>query len=109
VPRRCCSECSSYSYVTGVFSSHKLERATYERIPFRYLAGNLHPDHGTLAHFRRTFLPEVQEAFVQILLVARQVGALDLGVVSQDGTKIHADASKSQAVSAPAFTTGIKQ
>ena len=57
----------------------------------------------------RTFLPEVQEAFVQILLVARQVGALDLGVVSQDGTKIHADASKSQAVSAPAFTTGIKQ
>jgi transposase len=96
-------------YVPGVFSSRKLERATYERIPFRYLAGNLHPDHGTLAHFRRTFLPEVQEAFVQILLVARQVGALDLGVVSQDGTKIHADASKSQAVSAPAFTTGIKQ
>jgi transposase len=88
-----------YGYVTGVFSTRKMERATYESIPFRYLAGNLHPDHDTLAHFRRTFLPEIQEAFVQILPVARQVGALDLGVVSQDGTKIHADASKSQAVS----------
>jgi transposase len=88
-----------YGYVTGVFSSRKLERATYESIPVRYIAGNLHPDHDTLAHFRRTFLPEIQEAFVQILLVAQQVGVLDLGVVSQDGTKIHADASKSQAVS----------
>ncbi|MGH2411140.1 MAG: transposase, partial [Chloroflexota bacterium] len=88
-----------YGYVTGVFSSRKLERATYESIPFRYIAGNLHPDHDTLAHFRRTFLPEIQEVFVQILLVARQVGVLDLAVASQDGTKIHADASKSQAVS----------
>jgi transposase len=88
-----------YGYVTGVFSSRKLERATYESIPFRYIAGNLHPDHDTLAHFRRTFLPEIQEAFVQILLVAQQVGVLELGVVSQDGTKIHADASKSPAVS----------
>jgi len=88
-----------YGYTTGVFSSRKLERATHESIPFRYLAGNLHPDHDTLAHFRRTFLAEIQEVFVQILLVAQQVGVLDLGVVSQDGTKIHADASKSQAVS----------
>jgi transposase len=88
-----------YGYTTGVFSSRKLERATYESIPFRYIAGNLHPDHDTLAHFRRTFLPEIQEVFVQILLVAQQVGVLELGVVSQDGTKIHADASKSQAIS----------
>jgi transposase len=88
-----------YGYVTGVFSSRKLERATYESIPFRYVAGNLHPDHDTLAHFRRTFLPQIQEAFVQILLVAQQVGVLALAVVSQDGTKIAADASKSQAVS----------
>jgi len=86
-------------YVTGVFSSRKLERATYESIPFRYVAGNLHPDHDTLAHFRRTLLPEVREAFVQILLVAQQVGVLDLAVVSQDGTKVHANASKSRAVS----------
>jgi transposase len=88
-----------YGYVTGVFSSRKLERATYESIPFRYIAGNLHPDHDTLAHFRRTFLAEIREAFVQILLVAQQVGVLELAVVSQDGTKVHANASKSQAVS----------
>jgi transposase len=88
-----------YGYVTGVFSTRKLERATYESIPFRYLAGNLHPDHDTLAHFRRTFLAEIREAFVQILLVAQQVGVLELAVVSQDGTKVHANASKSQAVS----------
>ena len=88
-----------YGYVTGVFSSRKLERATYEGLPFRYIAGDLHPDHDTIAHFRRTFLAEIQEAFVQILLVAQQVGVLELAVASQDGTKIHADASKSQAVS----------
>jgi hypothetical protein len=88
-----------YGYVTGVFSTRKLERATYEPIPMRYVAGNLHPDHDTLAHFRRTFLAEIKAAFVQILLVAQQVGVLELGVVSQDGTKIPADASKSQAVS----------
>jgi transposase len=88
-----------YGYVTGVFSTRKMERATYTDIPFRYIAGNLHPDHDTLAHFRRTFLREIQEASVQILLVAQQVGVLELGVVSQDGTKIHADAAKSQAVS----------
>jgi transposase len=88
-----------YGYVTGVFSSRKLERATYESIPFRCIAGNLHPDHDTLAHFRRTFLAEIQEAFVQILLVAQQVGVLELAVASQDGTKVHANASKSQAVS----------
>jgi len=88
-----------YGYVTGVFSSRKLERATYESIPFRYIAGNLHPDHDTLAHFRRTFLAEIREAFVQVLLVAQQVGVLELAVVSQDGTKVHANASKSRAVS----------
>jgi transposase len=88
-----------YGYVTGVFSSRKLEAATYEQIPCRYLAGNLHPDHDTIAAFRRRFLPEIAEACVQLLLVAQQVGVLELGAVSQDGTKVHADASKSQAVS----------
>ena len=88
-----------YGYVTGVFSTRKLERATYESIPFRYLAGNLHPDHDTLAHFRRAFLAEIRQAFVQILLLAQQVRVLELAVVSQDGTKVHANASKSQAMS----------
>ena len=88
-----------YGYATGVFSSRKLERATYEAIPFRFLAGNLHPDHDTLAQFRKTFLPELQDLFVQILLLAQAAGVLQLGNVSLDGTKIHADASKSHAVS----------
>jgi transposase len=88
-----------YGYATGVFSSRKLERATYETVPFRFIAGNLHPDHDTLATFRKTFLPELKELFVQVLLLAQIAGVLKLGNISLDGTKIHADASKSKAVS----------
>lgn len=88
-----------YGYATGVFSSRKIEKATYESLPFRFIAGNLHPDHDTLAHFRKTFLNEMQELFVQLLLLAQAAGVLKLGTLSLDGTKIHADASKSQAVS----------
>ncbi len=88
-----------YAYSTGMFSSRRLERATYEQIPFRYLAGNLHPDHDTLANFRRTFLSQIEDLFVQVLLLAHTAGVLKLGNLSLDGTKIHADASKSQAVS----------
>jgi transposase len=88
-----------YGYATGVFSTRKLERATYETIPFRFIAGNLHPDHDTLAAFRKTFLPELKDLFVQVLLLAQVSGVLKLGNISLDGTKIHADASKSKAVS----------
>ena len=88
-----------YGYATGVFSSRKLERATYESAPFRFIAGNLHPDHDTIATFRKTFLPELQDLFVQVLLLAQTMGVLKLGTISIDGTKIHADASKSKAVS----------
>jgi hypothetical protein len=88
-----------YGYATGVFSSRKLEKATYESLPFRFVAGDLHPDHDTLAHFRKAFLPEVKDLFVQILWLAKVAGVLKLGNLSLDGTKIHADASKSQAVS----------
>ncbi len=88
-----------YGYATGVFSSRKLEKATYEALPFRFVAGDLHPDHDTLANFRKTFLPELKELFVQILLLAQATGVLQLGNLSLDGTKIHADASKSKAVS----------
>ncbi len=88
-----------YGYATGVFSSRKIEKATYESIPFRFIAGNLHPDHDTIAGFRKTFLPEIQELFVQILLMAQAAGQLELGSISLDGSKIHADASKSKAVS----------
>lgn len=88
-----------YGYATGVFSSRKIERATYESIPFRFIAGDLHPDHDTLAHFRQTFLPEIKELFVQVLLLAQQAGVLKLGTISLDGSKVHADASKHHAVS----------
>lgn len=88
-----------YGYATGTFSTRKLERATYETVPFRFIAGNLHPDHDTLATFRKTFLPELKNLFVQVLLLAQAAGVLKLGNISLDGTKIHADASKSKAVS----------
>src|SRR3990172_3015633 len=88
-----------YGYATGVFSSRKIEKATYESIPFRFIASGLHPDHDTIAHFRKTFLAEIQELFVQILVLAKLGGVLKLGNISVDGSKIHADASKSKAVS----------
>ena len=88
-----------YGYATGVFSSRRIEQATYESLPFRFLAGDLHPDHDTLAHFRKTFLLELKDLFVQVLLLAQAAGVLKLGNLSLDGTKIHADASKSHAVS----------
>ena len=88
-----------YGYTIGVFSSRKIERAMYESIPFRFIAGGLHPDHDTIANFRKTFLPQITELFVQVLVVARGMGLLNLGNISLDGSKIHADASKSHAVS----------
>ena len=88
-----------YGYATRVFSSRKIEKATYESIPFRFIAGGLHPDHDTIANFRKTFLGEIKELFVQILLLAQAAGVLKLGNISLDGSKVHADASKSHAVS----------
>ena len=88
-----------FGYATGVFSSRKIEKATYESIPFRFIAGGLHPDHDTIANFRKTFLSEIVAIFVQVLVIAHQAGILKLGNISLDGSKIHADASKSHAVS----------
>jgi transposase len=88
-----------YGYATGVFSSRKIEKATYEAIPFRFLAGPWHPDHDTIAYFRKTFLAEVTDLFAQVLVMAHELGLLKLGNISLDGSKMHADASKSQAVS----------
>jgi transposase len=88
-----------YGYATGVFSSRKIEKATYELIPFRFIAGGWHPDHDTIANFRKTFLPEITDLFAQVLVVARELGLLKLGNISVDGSKVHADASKSHAVS----------
>jgi len=88
-----------YGYATGVFSTRKIERATSETVPFRFIASNLHPDHDTLATFRKTFLPELKDLFVQVLLLAQLAGVLKLGNISLDGTKIHADAGIRKAVS----------
>ena len=88
-----------YGYATGVFSSRKIEKATYESIPFRFLAGGWHPDHDTIANFRKTFLPEITSLFAQVLVIAHELGVLKLGKISVDGSKVHADASKSHAVS----------
>jgi transposase len=88
-----------FGYASGIFSSRKLEKATYENLGARYVAGGLHPDHDTIANFRKTFLAELQSLFVQILLLAKVAGILKMGNLSLDGSKIHADASKSHAVS----------
>ena len=88
-----------YGYATGVFSSRKLERATYDSVAFRFIAANQHPDHDTIASFRRRFLKQIEALFVQVLMMAREMGMLKLGTVALDGTKIHANASRHSALS----------
>jgi len=88
-----------YGYSTGVFSSRKLERATYDSVAFRYIAANTHPDHDTIASFRRRFMEELGPAFARILEMAQAMGLLKVGTVSLDGTKVKASASKHTALS----------
>ena len=88
-----------YGYATGVFSSRKLERATYDSVAFRFIAANDHPDHDTIAAFRRRFLDRIEGLFVEVLLLAREAGVLKLGTVALDGTKVHANASRHSALS----------
>lgn len=88
-----------YGYATGVFSSRALERATYDSVAFRFIAANDHPDHDTIATFRRRFLDRIEGLFVQVLLLAREAGVVKLGTVALDGTKVHANASRHSALS----------
>ena len=88
-----------YGYATGVFSSRKIEQATYDSVAFRFISANTHPDHDTIAAFRKRFLEELKPLFTQILMVAHEMGLLKLGKVSLDGTKIKANASKHHALS----------
>ena len=88
-----------YGYATGTFSSRKLELATYESIAVRYITGNSHPDHDTIANFRKRFLGELKPFFIQILSLAHEMKILKIGKISIDGTKIKAKASKHQALS----------
>ena len=82
-----------YGYAVGKFSSRKIEEATYDSLAFRFIAGGWHPDHDTIAHFRKTFLPHIVDLFTQVLVIAYELGYLKLGNISLDGSKIHADAS----------------
>jgi len=77
-----------YCYATGVFSSRKIERATYESIAVRYLCANTHPDHDTIATFRRENLELFKGCFAQVLLMAREAGLLKLGTIAIDGTRM---------------------
>jgi transposase len=88
-----------YGYSTGVFSSRKLEIATYDSVAFRYIAAGSHPDHDTLATFRRRFIDELAGLFVQVLEMAAEMKLLKVGTVCLDGTKIHANASRHSALS----------
>src|SRR5665648_192507 len=71
-----------YGYATAVFSSRKLERATFDSVAFRFITVNSHPDHDTIATFRKRFLPQLSKMFVEILTIAQQMGLLKLGKVS---------------------------
>jgi transposase len=88
-----------YGYATGVFSSRKLEAATHDSVAFRFITANTHPDHDTIASFRKRFLEPLQELFSQILLIAHGMGIWKLGNVALDGTKVKANASKHKALS----------
>lgn len=88
-----------YGYATGEFSSRRIERATYDSVAFRFIAANTHPDHDTVAAFRKRFLPQLKELFVQILMVARALKLLKVGNVSLDGSKVKANASRHRALS----------
>ena len=88
-----------YGYATGVFSSRKLEQATYDSVAFRFITGDTHPDHDTIATFRKRFLAELEGLFVQLLVLAKVMGVFKLGTVSLDGTKVKANASKHKAMS----------
>jgi len=88
-----------YGYATGVFSSRKIEKATYDSVAFRFISANTHPDHDTIAAFRKRFLEQLKPLFVEILMLASEMGLLKLGTVSLDGTKVKANASKHHALS----------
>ena len=88
-----------YGYATGVFSSRRLEQATYDSVAFRFLAANRHPDHDSLAAFRRRFLDELSDLFLQVLEMAKEMKVLKVGNICLDGTKIEANASRHSALS----------
>lgn len=88
-----------YAYAVGVFSSRRIERGTYEDVAMRVLTGDQHPDHDTIATFRRENVAEFRDLFVQALRLAAQMGLVTFGVLALDGVKVLANASKHHAMS----------
>ncbi|CAN5634832.1 hypothetical protein BH20ACI3_BH20ACI3_16160 [soil metagenome] len=88
-----------YGYCIGRVSSRKIEKATYEEVAFRVLACNQHPDHDSIAEFRKQHLQELASLFVQVLRLCEQAGLVKLGHVAIDGSKLRANASKHKAMS----------
>jgi transposase len=88
-----------YGYATGVYSSRKIQTRTFEDVAFRYLSGDQHPDHATIAEFRKRHLDALSDLFTQALLLCWEAGLVKLGHVAIDGTKIKANASKHKAMS----------
>ena len=88
-----------YGYCTGIMSSRRMERASYEDVAFRYLCANQHPDHDTIASFRQQHLPVLADLFTQVLQLCNKAGLVKLGHVAIDGSKQQANASKHKAMS----------
>lgn len=88
-----------YGYCIGRVSSRKMEKATYEDVAFRVLACNQHPDHDSIAEFRKLHLQELAGLFVQVLKMCERAGLVKLGHVAIDGSKLRANASKHKAMS----------
>lgn len=88
-----------YAYAVGMPSSRKIEQATHHWIPFRVLTANQHPDHDTIAEFRKRHLKHLADLFVQVLRLCQKAGLVKLGHISLDGTKVKANASKRKAMS----------
>ena len=87
-----------YCYANGIFSSRRIERATHRDIGVRFVAANRHPDHDTIARFRRENFAAVSESFLQVLLLAKELKLLRVGLVSVDGSKFKANANKHRSV-----------
>ena len=85
-----------YSYASGLFSSRQIERATCDSVSTRYVCGNTHPDHDTIATFRRRNVELLQSCFTTVLQLARELKVLRVGTLSLDGTKVHSASSKGQ-------------
>jgi|HubBroStandDraft_5_1064220.scaffolds.fasta_scaffold79094_2 transposase len=99
----------TYCYANGQFSSRQIERATYQHLSVRYLAANTHPDHDTIAKFRRENGALLRSVFVQLLQLARQAGLLKLGVLALDGTKLQASATKRKTLTAAQVEAELQQ